>query len=228
MSEIKTYGRSTKAEMGVKMMRTMSFNLYRAMLFGYKPTAIQRLIYLRSDHVHMELQFSSRYGGISFSSTLMDGVDGCRFKMIEYSHPDYWDEAYIPVTWEQENKMFIKACEMAGTGILKEYAERGQQHIEDARTACHPNLTSGRPYYGPNHVKYDKMGAGISYITQWKLWKPHKKKMVCNRACCEVILVGKPDAMGINSDPEWPLITADYASMTPSQAHGMLMNYTRR
>lgn len=191
-------------------MKRRSFNLFRAMLFGYKPTLTQRAIYLRSDHTHAENQHSSRYGGISFSCTQADGVDGCRFKMIEYSHEEYWDTVLIPVTAEQEAKIFIKECDMAN-------AYEGDVVFTANRiSTC---------VYGSNHVKYDKAGAGISYLTQWKIWKPSKTKMVCNRASDEALLVAFPTLMYITYEHDLFNWQADFASFTPSQSHGMLVNY---
>ncbi len=202
--------------------RTMSFNCVRAMKFGYKPSKIERLIMLRSDCTHMEFQFSTRYGGISFSSTLRDGVKGCRFKMIIYSHPEYWDAVYVPVTTEQERNMFIEATELADARYFRKYG-----FGEALEVYYNEHAAVNGCIYGPNHVKYDLSGAAFSYWTKFKIWKPHKTKMVCNRAVAEVVLAGEPKAMdtlyylGDTSLPK----RADHASMTPSETDAMFRNF---
>ena len=195
-----------------KLTRGMAFNCVRAMKFGYKPTKIDRLIMLRSDCTHYELQFTERYGRISFSSTLADGAKGCRFKLIEYSHPEYWDEVFIPVTAEQEREMWDRACDMANMHGPKD---------------CWPALHC---YYGPNHIKYDLIGAAFSYWTKFDIWHPAKNGMVCNRACATVVLEVFPDAMDTVTQTHRGKENkqADYASMTPSETDAMFRNRFRR
>lgn len=211
----------------IKHARVMSFNLPRAILFGYKPTKLDRMIGWRSDHKHTELQFSTRYGGISFSCTMADGVGGCRFKMIKYSHPEYWDAVYVPVTVEQEAKMWAKAMAMSDTGGCVKFPHGLVWALEHDDPKAHSEC-----HYGPNHVKYDRGGAAFSYWTKWDIYKPSKKKRVCCRAVTEVVLAGYPLAMDI-SIPTWKsedgrtgyYDTSDYASMTPSEIDGMMRNY---
>lgn len=81
-----------------------SFNARRAQLHGYKITAVQAVILSCSDPlVHAEFQFSHRYRRESFSSTLMGGENGCRFKNLKYSHSERWDSIVLPMTDLQEN-----------------------------------------------------------------------------------------------------------------------------
>ena len=63
---------------------------------------------------HTEFQFSDRYGGVSFSSTMQDGAKCCRFKDIEYSHPERWTTHIIPMTNEEEGRAWVKAQELEG------------------------------------------------------------------------------------------------------------------
>jgi hypothetical protein len=172
----------------------------------------------------MEFQFSTRYGGISFSSTLRDGVKGCRFKMIKYSHPEYWDAVYVPVTVEQEDSMMAKALEMAdmpeGFACFMKVGTQKGKDLYWKQSDCS---------YGDNHIKYDLSGAAFSYWTKFKIWKPSKAKMVCNRACTEVVLAGEPRAMTLHIyDQRGTAKQADYASMTPSNTDAMFRNYFKK
>ncbi len=63
---------------------------------------------------HTEWQFSKRYFNISFSSPMQGEQKGCRFKMIDYSHPKRWITHIIPLTAEQEDKAWEKAHQLKG------------------------------------------------------------------------------------------------------------------
>jgi hypothetical protein len=94
-----------------------SFNAVRAEMFGRKLTVQDKIILSHScPHTHTELQFSSRYGNISHSSTKADGANGPRFKQIDYSHPERWDTVDVPATDEQEDIMYKKAVELNESG----------------------------------------------------------------------------------------------------------------
>ena len=94
------------------------FNYPKAVKYGYKPSLkhrlISRAIMLRSNpHTHTELRFSERYyNRRSFSSTMQDKDNGCRFKDIQYSHPERWDIQRIPVSTFEEDKIFTQAYNM--------------------------------------------------------------------------------------------------------------------
>lgn len=99
-------------------IKIRSYNAIRAKLYGKPLTAIDRLILMRSyPHVHTELQFSERYNCISFSSTNRDGLNGCRFMEINYSHPERWDTISISVTAEQEEAMYRTAQSLVSQKI---------------------------------------------------------------------------------------------------------------
>ena len=204
-----------------KLMRIMTFNARRAMLFGYKPTKTDRLIMLRSIGVHMQNQHTSRYGHKSFTSTLRHGANGCCFLSTKYSHEDYWDVVYLPVTEEEEAFIFNEECEMADVDGVQAYqwanGENSTYHDKDV-------------IYGPDHVEYDLSGASFSYWTKFKIWKPSKTKMVCNRACTKAVLAGKPDAMDtvIQTHRGREHRQVDWASFTPSEADAMFRNYVER
>lgn len=201
-------------------MKARSFNLYRAMLFGYDPEFVQKLIYTRSDHVHRENQLTSRYGNVSHSSTLADGANGVRFIWNTYGHEARWDTVLIPVDAEQEVRMVFKMCDDAGVTY------------DELMLWIASKPKKGAILQGKNHVKYDKKGAGLSYITKYKIIKPSKTKRVCNRECDDVLLTEFPRMMDIkipitSFTGEKAAITrkADHTGMTPSQSHGMLVHY---
>lgn len=99
-------------------MKLNTYNARRAKIFGKKLTASDIAILFRSDpHTHSEVQFSERYGNISFSSTLKDGAKGTRFKQIEYSHEDErWDTVEIAMTQEEEANAYAMAEALLGRG----------------------------------------------------------------------------------------------------------------
>ena len=210
---IKERTKKGKIMSDIKHMRIMTFNARRAMLFGYKPTKIDRLIMLRSIGVHMQNQHTSRYNYLSFTSTLRHGANGCCFLDTKYSHKDYWDVVYLPVTAEEEAKIWAEECVMAD--INPSY--------------CNPDEMDNICFYGPNHIKYDLAGASFSYWTKFDIWKPSKTKMVCNRAVTRAVLAGKPDAMDTVTQTHRGREQgkADWASFTPSEADAMFRNYAR-
>lgn len=90
-------------------IKIRSFNAYRAEKFGYKLTAIDKLIMLRSKlHTHTELQFSLLHNKLSFSATMADNAKCCRFKDIKYSNPLYWDTIDLEVSDNEEIKIYYK------------------------------------------------------------------------------------------------------------------------
>lgn len=89
------------------------YNAIRADKFGKKLTIIDRAILLRSNpHTHCEFQFSGRYDSVSFSATMLDGSNCCRFKDIKYSHPERWDTLDLKLTAQQEDAARLKAFEL--------------------------------------------------------------------------------------------------------------------
>ncbi len=71
---------------------------------------IKWLIGFRSKpHWHTEFQFSERYDGVSYSATMQDGDKGCRFKQIEYSHPNNWTTHIIELADTQEDMAHLAA-----------------------------------------------------------------------------------------------------------------------
>ncbi len=81
-----------------------------------KLTLEEKLILTKSNPlIHCEFQFSDRFLGISFSSTLRDGTKGCRFKQIDYTvHPERWCTMIVSMTDEQENQAYDRAQEIDG------------------------------------------------------------------------------------------------------------------
>jgi hypothetical protein len=199
-------------------LRTKNAKMLR--MYGDKLTFSEVMREMRTNGLHSEWQFSDRYGNISFSSTLSDGCNGARFKMIGYSHGYRWSTVLIAVTAEQEAVLFAKACEMADIHIGQYIVEAFIENIQEGL------IQAG---FGPNHIKYDKGAAFFSFISKRNIWKPSKTKMICNRAVAEVMLTVWPDMLGI-----WPHASrlgivygrtdqkrkrADPAQLTPDQLH---------
>lgn len=172
-----------------KYIKIRTKNAKMLMMYGDKLTASEWLRKARTNGLHVEVQFSDRYGSISFSSTLSDGCNGCRFKMIGYSHSYRWSTIYIAVTADQEVRLFVKACEMAD--IVSDSTYR----TDDTEGWYYVNKDDEGCIYGPDHIKYDKGAAFFSFISKRNIWKPSKTKMICNRACAVLMLEVWPDLL---------------------------------
>jgi hypothetical protein len=73
------------------------------------------MVLVKSDPMtHCTFQFSGRYNNISFQATVDTGVNGCQFKQIEYSHPEYWNTLVVPLTDEQEDRAYQRATDING------------------------------------------------------------------------------------------------------------------
>jgi hypothetical protein len=186
-------------------------------MYGDKLTWTEKGIERRSNGLHVELRFSTRYGRISFSCTLADGVGGCRFKMIGYSHPYRWSTIRIAVTEEQEARLFAKACEMADISISKaDFWALTPPAVVDLA-----NETG--VLYGPNHIKYDKWGATFSFISKHRIWRMHPANMICNEAVANVMLVDWPGLLDVNNGKTGKIV--DPATITPDQFHYLAEYY---
>jgi hypothetical protein len=214
----------------------VTWNKKMILMYGDKLTKTQKAIGLRSNGLHTEIRYSGRYGHICFSCTLADGVGGCRFMMHGFSHPYRQSRVRIPVTAEQEARLFAKACEMADMD-------------GDAETRMFIDVAHGDaeffkvPFYGHNHIKYDKNGARFAFILKWEWWKMHRVKMICNEACANVLLTEWPDLLdikkedgtvtfsveiggdGIAKDGGRVYPKADPATLTPDQFEYMVSHY---
>ena len=206
-----------------KFIKLRTKNAKMLMLYGDTLTPSEWLRSIRTNGLHSEVQFSDRYGSISFSSTLSDGCNGCRFKMIGYSHPYRWSTLKIPVTAEQEYRLFAKACEMADVSKVHpgETKGIGGSQVDELMTRLYIGAVKpNEVIFGPNHIKYDKWGARLAFITKWEIFKMHRVKMICSEACANVLLEVWPDMLlikGPNIDSiDWPL-ELDSAQLTPDQ-----------
>jgi hypothetical protein len=201
-------------------------NAKRMKLYGDKLTWVEKFINVRSNGLHMELRFSDRYGGISASSTLQDGVNGFRFKMIGYSHGYRWDKIRIPVTAEQEKQIFIKACEMADVPYLyfnTHLKTETNQNISE-------NFYQNGCYYGNYHIKYDRRGVMYSFITGWRLWKPSNKKNWCNESVALLLMEVWADLLLASPTADWDISDKKQKllephDLLPDQTHYMIANY---
>lgn len=128
--------------------------------------------------VHTEKQFSGTYGNLSFSSTLMDGVNGCRLIFNQYSHPERWDTVEREVTPEQEDLMFREACRMADVDY---------NYIMGRISAG--DIKPKEIFQGPKALRYNKT-MFIAFVHPWKVWKVSPSKRHCTRAVCNVMHAG--------------------------------------
>jgi hypothetical protein len=188
----------------IKYMEIVTWNKAMILMHGDKLTGTQKLIGLRSNGLHAEWRFTDRHGRISFSCTLADGCGCCRFKMINYSHPYRQSRVYVPVTAEQEARLFKKACEMADVEMGLYLSHTDISYFNEGKNGC---------AYGPNAIKYDKNGARFSFITGWNIWKMHKTKMICNEACANLGLEVWPGLLDVNNGKTGKII--DPAQLTP-------------
>lgn len=177
-------------------MKTIKFwfwNARKAKQDGKPLTLTDRLIMMRSALTHVEQQFVDR-GGVSFSATLADDANGCRFKYIGYSNPQRWECLTFIVPDEVEAIMWRTAC------LYADMPENWQEQAERIY------LNGKRPqiYQGANHVIYDTSGLlsfALRKSGKWWLdavrgtvwcwtklppFKPDKVKGWCSEMCCNV------------------------------------------
>lgn len=200
----------------IKYIEVYTRNAKMMKLYGDKLTWVEKFINVRSNGLHMEIRFSDRYGGISASSTMQDGVNGFRFKMIGYSHGYRWDVIRIPVTAEQEARIWAKACEMADS----------TPEVNEGRIANQAMYL----WYGPNHIKYDRRGVMYSFITKRRWWKPSKTKNWCNESVALCLMEVWPDlltAYVLRDVPGKEHILYEPHALLPDETHYMIENYFR-
>jgi hypothetical protein len=98
------------------------YNAIRAEAYGKKLDPADVAVLLRSNpHTHVEFQFSERHNWVSFSATMRDGLDCCRFSDdIDYSvHCERWDTLILPLSDDAEDKAFVEAKRIEGQPYLK-------------------------------------------------------------------------------------------------------------
>lgn len=200
-----------------KYIELVTWNRKMILAYGEKLTRTQKAIGWRSNGLHSETRFSDRYGRISFSCTLADGCGCCRFKMIEYSHPYRQSRVRIPVTAEQEARLFAEACRMANA-----YPDYLSRCIIDE------TLLVNECVFGPDAIKYDKNGAKFSFISKYRIWRMHPEWMICNEAVANVFMVEWPDIFTLKSDTidsiDWPIIVPPH-EQTPDQTEYLVRDF---
>ncbi len=175
------YGRMSKK--GKIMDCTLEFYNGKIAKAEGKPLGVSGwLIRLRSwPFIHVEVIFSSRYGGISWSCTLRDGCKCCRFKLIDYTkHPERWEGVVVPFTDEEEDRAWEMACSMADLPDDWQDSELGDYplwYLQD--NGC---------YYGDDPIKYDILGMGCHISVTRKWWKSNPDKTNCSKACNDLVL----------------------------------------
>jgi hypothetical protein len=148
-------------------MELKSFNAIRAKMFGKELTGVDKVTLTRSSpQNHSEGKFSARYQNISFSATMQDHCNCARFKMIDYSHPEYWETVVIPMTDAEEDSAWSEACSLSDMPIdwLSTYA-----------------TDVVGIYYGQNAIPYDLIGV-LSRATALNIIKPDPNKIWCSEA----------------------------------------------
>jgi len=199
----------------IKYIQLVTWNKEMMLMYGDKLTGTQKAIGRRSNGLHTCIRHSDRYRHIWFSCTCADGADGCRFKMINRSHPYRQSVVNIPVTADQEARLFAKECEMADMHCIDYALGDWVGLLNDKQVA-----------YGPNHIKYDKWGARFAFILKWELWKMDRVKMICSEACANVLLEVWPDMLTVkNQKLDWGQIILDPATITPEQFEYQVRHY---
>jgi hypothetical protein len=189
-------------------------------------TWTQKGIEKRSNGLHVELRFSDRYGRISWSCTLADGVGGCRFKMIGYSHGYRWSTVRIAVTAEQEARLFAKACEMADISSSRKSEVEWLDGTERDELASRLYMEQVKPsevVYGPDHIKYDRWGASFSFISKLRIWRMHPDDQICNESCANVLLTEWPGLLDVNNGKTGKIINPE--TITPDAFEYLVRHY---
>jgi len=93
-----------------------TFNAKRAHeLDSYQLGNIEKIISTTGWATHTEFRFSERYRARSFSATMAEGLNCCRWKDIDYEkHPLRWDGLMIDLTDAEEDMAFWTASAIEG------------------------------------------------------------------------------------------------------------------
>ena len=170
----------------MKTIKHRYWDAKRAKADGKPLTAVDILILLRSDLTHEELQFGENRYYVSFSSTLADDANGCRFKYIQYTHPKRWRTLVEDIIDSEEQILWNACCSYAD--LPNDWQLRPQK--------------IGMPIQGPNHIRYDYIGL-LSFalekspsiwrnIQRWAMWgwtvifRPSPFSVWCSESCCKV------------------------------------------
>lgn len=194
------------------IVKIRSYNALAARAYGKALSFVDMLILLRSYLTHSEIQFSERYGNVSYSSTLADNANGSRIKRINYAHPERWSTIDWLVTEEEEDLMFVKVCELSAVDFIQ------------ARDFCleWSNLFSQDfILQGVDHWRYDTKGlltfalnkSGVCWLDILRLFvwfwtfpiSPAKSKAWCSEAVTKVIQEARP-SFRINPEQTSPEI----------------------
>ena len=165
-------------------MKYMKLRSFYPFVKGYKRSFTDWSINLRSEHTHTELQYTDRYGGISSSATMRNGADHFRLRDINYTeHPERWHTIHIPVTADQEQKIFEMSCHMA---------DQNPNSVYDAIT--HGYLEGD--WYGRDALKYDKIGVVACNILPMRIIRSRDKYVWCTEGCAMALQAAFPDLLG--------------------------------
>jgi len=162
--------------------KLMFFDARRAVQFGRPLTFTDHAILKVSDPLtHVEFRFSQRHKGVSQSSTMSNGDDGCRNRFINYTkHRERWIPLSLPMTNKQEDVAWSKGCElsdlpidwMSGLSITNALYQKTQHGFR-----------------GIHAKKYDKIGV-LSLTTGLDIIKPDPNKLWCSEDVLELCKAG--------------------------------------
>lgn len=211
-------------------MKYHSYSPVLAQLHGKKPSWVDRFISMRSDLSHTEIQFSDRYGGISFSATMADDCKCARFKMIGYKHPERWLTTPLQVTDEQEDAIFKKCCEMADVSSIHKLTVFGIQNtfFED--------MDNNRCFFGPNALKYDLAQVSFGFISKLRIKRGDKMRVFCTEAVYIALMEVWPEILSFvpdsfKKDPVMKCCVPyrlDPDELTPSTGDDIIRNHKRK
>ena len=166
---------------------------------GKKLTITDLVILCRSHLTHTELRFGKKRGGVSWSSTMVDHANGCRFKYINYSHPQRWSIVEIEIPDEVEETIWQECCRMAdmpakwrtipwpvAMNFFIEYIEGKAMKTRNKNIAI---------YQGPRHIQYDLTGLLSFALQQSGKWWLTKLRHIIWAWCA--LPVFKPDPTNV-------------------------------
>ena len=171
----------------MKIIRYRFYSARAAAKDGRKMSLTEKIIDLRSSLTHAETQFDENRNNISWSSTLAEGANGCRFRDIGYSHEKYWETLSFIVSDAEEQRLWEFCCTLADMPF----------NWQDSADL----FFDGKIYQGSEHIKYDAKGllsfalekAPVWYgtVLRWAVWgwtvfiKPDFVAVWCSEACAK-------------------------------------------
>jgi hypothetical protein len=199
-------------------MKYHSYSPTLAKLHGKKTGWVDNLIKMRSEFTHTEIQFSERYGGISFSATMADSCRCARFKMIGYTHPERWLTTSLCVSDELEDAVWSKCCEMADLDPMFYELRRTMRRV----------IAKDELFFNTNALKYDLAQVSLGFISKWRIKRGNKTKVFCTESCFIALMEAWPELLDF-----WSTIPKDGLKryrpdeLTPLLGDMIIRNFAR-